>query len=157
MLYASFRPSIKYEDLTNILIQKTCLIISCLILLHSCTTVYKLVSQEELGALSVKASVEPKINLPPKHCIVHVQADGKNFRYYYLFYSDRIIKQNFKRHESILYQLSFDNSKTSTISHIDSIIFNRVASIVDSLQLKNIMNPSGATGFIIERVYKLYK
>ncbi len=132
---------------------KTFLVFLILILLTSCH-VYQLASQANVDDAKAKFFVTTNRNLKAKHPRIHVQVDGNNFRYYYMFYKDRIWKNDFKRKGSILYQVTFDNKNTSNLSNLDSSVFKKVISIADSLQLTDILTPFGATGFVVEKYYK---
>ena len=83
-----------------------------------------------------------------------MQLDGNNFRYYYMFYKDKILKNDFKRKVSALYRVTFDSTNTSNLTHLDSIVFKRVISIMDSLQFNELISPAGTTGFKVEKTYK---
>ena len=129
------------------------LILLSLISLPSCH-IYQLDSQDNANESKAKFFVSAKRNLKPKYPLIHVQLDGNNFRYYYMFYKDKILKNDFKRKVSALYRVTFDSTNTSNLTNLDSIIFKRVISIMDSLQFTELISPAGTTGFKVEKTYK---
>lgn len=123
------------------------------IILNGCYT-YKTISQEQIGNSVVKVRLATKAALPNKHCRINVQVDSLNFRNYYIFYNDKILKQDFKRKGSILYRLTFDQNPGIPVSGLDSMVFSRVFTISDSLKVSDILNFKNATGFVIEKNHK---
>ena len=98
-------------------------------------------------------SVAMKSKPTSKNYAIHVKVDGADFRYYYLFYSDKVIKQDFKRKGSILYALTLDKTFSIEISSLDKIVFSKVLNIADSLQISNLFDFTSAKGFNVEKKF----
>ena len=129
------------------------LIIIPAIYLGSCHSYfYKSINKDlEIDNSVMKISIPYKPHKGAWDELIHVQFGLNDCRHIYTFYNDSVIKYERKHHErGILYRLTFDNSNTSSVSHLDSLVFKKVKEVSDSLHINIVPNILTATGFIVE-------